>query len=85
MLVNDRERTTRRVVLIAGILFAGEHAMSDEQPAYTAHCDGSNAAYQQCEPYRVSAAVIEHVTDYKDSGNESFRRLFKFITDANQG
>jgi len=85
MLVNDRERTTRRVVLIAGILFAGEHAMSDEQHAHTAHCDITNSAYQQCESYFVSDAVIEHVTDYKDSGNESFRRLFKFITDANQG
>ena len=85
MLVNNRERTTRRIVLVAGILFAGENTMSYDQPDYTALCDDRNTAYQQGEPYLVSQAAIENAGDYKDSGNGRFRRLFKFITDANQG
>jgi len=85
MLVNNRTRTTSRMVLIAGFLFAGESAMSYEEPNYTVLYEDGNVEYRQYEPYLVSETVIENSDDYKDAGNEGFRRLFKYITGANQG
>ena len=85
MLVKNRVRTTSRMVLIAGFLFAGENAMSYEQPDYTVLYEDGNVEYRQYEPYLVSETIIENAGDYNDAGNEGFRRLFKFITGANQG
>jgi hypothetical protein len=85
MLVNNRTRTTSRMVLIAGFLFAGESAMSYEQPDYTVLYEDGDVEYRQYEPYLVSETVIENSDGYKDAGNEGFRRLFKYITGANQG
>jgi len=73
------------MVLIAGFLFAGESAMSYEQPDYTVLYEDGNVEYRQYEPYLVSETIIENTSDYKDAGTEGFRRLFKFITGANQG
>jgi hypothetical protein len=85
MLINNRARTTSRMVLIAGFLFAGESAMSYEQPDYTVLYENDDVEYRQYEPYLVSETVIENSDDSKDAGNEGFRRLFKYITGANQG
>ena len=85
MLVNNRTRTTSRLVLIAGFLFLGETAMSYEQPDYTVLYQDGDVEYRQYEPYLVSETIIENSDGYKDSGNEGFRRLFKYITGANQG
>jgi hypothetical protein len=85
MLVNNRMRTTSRMVLIAGFLFAGESAMSYEQPDYTVLYEDGDVEYRQYEPYLVSETVIENSDEYNDAGNEGFRRLFKYITGANQG
>jgi hypothetical protein len=73
------------MVLIAGFLFAGESAMSYEQPEYTVLYENDDVEYRQYEPYLVSETVIENSDDSKDAGNEGFRRLFKYITGANQG
>jgi len=59
--------------------------MSYEQPDYTVLYEDGNVEYRQYEPYLVSETIIENTGDYKDAGNEGFRRLFKFITGANQG
>jgi hypothetical protein len=85
MLVNNRTRTTSRMVLITGFLFLGESAMSYEQPDYTVLYEDGDVEYRQYEPYLVSETVIENSDDYNDAGNEGFRRLFKYITGANQG
>jgi hypothetical protein len=85
MSANNRTRTAGRMVLIAGFLFAGESAMSYEQPDYTVLYQDGDVEYRQYEPYLVSETVIENSDDYKDAGNEGFRRLFKYITGANQG
>jgi hypothetical protein len=84
MLINNRKRTVRRVVLTAWFLFVGEAAMSYEQPDYTVLYQGGDVEYRQYEPYLVSETVIENSDDSKDAGNEGFRRLFKYITGANQ-
>jgi len=73
------------MALIAGFLFAGESAMSYEQPSYTVIYTDGEIEYRQYESYLVSETVIENVASYKDAGSEGFRRLFKYITGANQG
>jgi hypothetical protein len=85
MLANNRTRMTSRIVLIAGFMFLGESAMSYEQPDYTVLYKDGDIEYRQYESYLVSETVIETGGDYKDAGNEGFRRLFKYITGANQG
>ena len=85
MLFNNRIRRAGRMALIAGFLFAGESAMSYEQPSYTVIYTDGEIEYRQYESYLVSETVIENVASYKDAGSEGFRRLFKYITGANQG
>ena len=85
MLFNNRTRRAGRMALIAGFLIAGESAMSAEQPSYTVLYTDGEVEYRQYEPYLVSETVIENVAAYKDAGNEGFRRLFRYITGANQG
>ncbi len=85
MLVNNWVRTSSQMVLITGFLFTGESAMSYEQPDYTVLYEDDTVEYRQYEPYLVSETVIENTDDYKDAGDEGFRRLFKYITGANQG
>jgi hypothetical protein len=46
MLVNNRTRTTSRMVLIAGFLFLGESAMSYEQPNYTVLYEDGDVEYR---------------------------------------
>jgi hypothetical protein len=65
-------------------MFAGEVAMSLEQPDYTVVYKDGAVEYRQYEPFLVSETVIENTGDYQDAGNEGFRRLFRYITGANQ-
>jgi hypothetical protein len=85
MLIDNRTRTTNRLVLIAGFLFLGENAMSYEQPDYTVLYQDGDVEYRQYEPYLVSETVIKNSDSFNGAGNEGFRRLFKYITGANQG
>ena len=84
MYANSRARATAQVALFAGFMFAGEVAMSLEQPDYTVVYKDGDVEYRQYEPYLVSETVIENAEDYNDAGNEGFRRLFRYITGANQ-
>jgi len=77
-------RMAYQLALMATFLFAGETAMSYEQPDYTVVYKDGDIEYRQYEPYLVSETLIEINDGSKDAGNEGFRRLFKYITGANQ-
>jgi hypothetical protein len=72
------------MVFAAGFLFVGEVAMSYEQPDYTVIYTDGEIEYRQYEPYLVSETVITNSDDYRDAGNEGFRRLFRYIAGDNQ-
>jgi hypothetical protein len=84
MLATNRTRRASQMALIAGFLFAGETAMSYEQPDYTVLYTNGEVEYRQYEPYLVSETVIANVASYNDAGSEGFRRLFRYITGANK-
>jgi len=79
-----RNPTIGRALLLAGLLFSGESAMSLEQPNYQVLYKDGDVEYRQYEPYLVSEAVIDNAGDYNDAGNEGFRRLFRYITGSNE-
>ena len=85
MLVTNRIGKAINLAFIASFLFAGETAMSYEQPDYTVVYTDGDIEYRQYEPYLVSETIIQNADDYKDAGNEGFRRLFKYITGSNKG
>jgi len=66
------------------LIFAGESAMSLEQPNYTVVYKDGDIEYRQYDSYLVAETVIENSKDYSDAGNEGFRRLFRYITGGNQ-
>lgn len=57
--------------------------MSLEKPSYTVLWNHGDIEYRQYEPYLVSETVIRNTSDYRDAGNEGFRRLFQYISGAN--
>lgn len=73
-----------RILVFAGVLIAGENAMSLEQPDYTVLYKDGDIEYRQYEPYLVAATVIENSGTRNNAGNEGFRRLFNYITGSNQ-
>ena len=73
-----------RVLLMIGMLFAGENAMSIEQPDYTVVYQDGNIEYRQYQPYLVAETVIENADARSAAGNQGFRRLFQYITGSNQ-
>jgi len=73
-----------RAMMLAGLLFVGESAMSLEQPNYDVVYRDGDIEYRQYEPYLVSETVIENAGDYNSAGNEGFRRLFRYITGSNR-
>lgn len=84
MTAQFRIRTIGRAALLAGLLVAGESAMSLEQPDYEVlHTDG-DIEYRQYDSYLVSETIVENVGDYQAAGNEGFRRLFRYITGSNR-
>jgi hypothetical protein len=84
MLARKRTHTAGQMALMVGFLFAGETAMSYEQPEYAVLYTNGNVEYRQYAPYLVSETLIENTGDYNDAGSEGFRRLFRYITGANQ-
>lgn len=58
--------------------------MSYEEPDYTVLYKDGSIEYREYSPYLIAETVIENVDDYKDAGNEGFRRLFRYITGNNR-
>jgi hypothetical protein len=75
---------TGRALMLAALLMTGGNAMSLEQPDYTVIYKDGNIEYRQYEPYLVSETLIENTGEYNDAGNEGFRRLFRYISGANE-
>jgi len=73
------------MIVGAAAIFTGETAMSLEQPEYTVIYKDGDVEYRQYEPYLVSETIIASPNDYQDAGTEGFRRLFRYITGANEG
>ena len=69
--------------LMAMGLLAGESAMSYEQPDYEVLFSDGDVEYRQYEPYFIAETAIQNVDDYKDAGSEGFKRLFAYISGAN--
>ena len=59
--------------------------MSLEQPRYQVIYKQDGIEYRLYQPYLVAETIIDDTGDYRAAGNEGFRRLFRFITGANQG
>ena len=74
----------RVLTLLAG-LFVGAHAMAIETPNYSVLSKDGDIEYRQYEPYLVVETLVSGDFAYKASGNEGFRRLFRYITGANEG
>jgi hypothetical protein len=58
--------------------------MSIEKPDYTVVYRDGDVEYRQYEPYLISETTVRNAEGYQDAGNEGFRRLFRYITGANQ-
>lgn len=58
--------------------------MSLEEPEYTVLYRDGDVEYRQYESYVVAETIIENTGGYRDSGNEGFRRLFRYISGANE-
>lgn len=58
--------------------------MSYEEPDYTVIYKDGDIEYRQYSPYLIAETVIDNEDDYKDAGNEGFRRLFRYITGNNR-
>ena len=58
MLAKKRNLTLGQMALMVGFLFAGETAMSYEQPDYTVLYTDGNVEYRQYEPYLVSETSV---------------------------
>jgi hypothetical protein len=71
------------MMALAAMLIVGEQAMSLEEPEYTVLLEVGDIEYRQYEPYLVSETLVENTADFKDAGNEGFRRLFDYISGDN--
>ena len=61
MTTQFRIRTIGRAALLAGLLVAGDSAMSLEQPDYEVlHTDG-DIEYRQYDSYLVSETIVENI------------------------
>jgi hypothetical protein len=85
MFKQTRPKTVSRIAILIALMFAGESAMSIEQPDYTVIYEDGDIEYRQYDSYLVAETVIENVEDSSSAGNEGFRRLFRYITGGNQG
>ena len=66
------------------LMLAGGVSMAYEEPRYSVVPADAGIEYRQYEPYLVSETVIENRGDYKRAGDEGFKRLFRYITGANE-
>jgi hypothetical protein len=78
------QKVLTQIAILLTLTFAGETAMSLEQPDYTVAYKDGDVEYRQYDSYLVAETVIENVEDYNDAGNEGFRRLFRYITGSNR-
>jgi len=74
----------RALTLLVG-WFAGAQVMAIETPDYTVLLQDGDIEYRQYESHLVVETVVAGDYAYKASGNEGFRRLFRYITGANTG
>jgi len=79
---SPKYKATQALVLVA-LMFAGESAMSYEEPKYTVVYTDGSVEYRQYEPYLVSETVVSNVDSSNAAGNEGFRRLFRYIAGGN--
>lgn len=72
--------------LLAIVLYSltGESAMSLEEPEYSVLYRDGDIEYRQYESYLVAETVVESTAGYGEAGNEGFRRLFRYISGANE-
>ncbi len=59
--------------------------MALEQPKYTVAYTDGDVEYRQYQSYLVAETEVTDAGDFDSAGNEGFRRLFRFITGANDG
>lgn len=58
--------------------------MSLEEPEYTVLYRDGDIEYRQYESHLVAETVVESTAGYGEAGNEGFRRLFRYISGANE-
>jgi len=80
-----RFRKFGSAALAALVLVAGGNAMAIETPQYTVEFTDCDVEYRRYQSYLVAETLIEDVSGFKAAGNEGFRRLFRYITGANDG
>ena len=80
-----RFRKFGSAALAALVLVAGGNAMAIETPQYTVEFTDGDVEYRRYQSYLVAETLIEDVSGFKAAGNEGFRRLFRYITGANDG
>ncbi|MCP4927168.1 MAG: heme-binding protein [Gammaproteobacteria bacterium] len=84
MSTHCRITTIGRALLLAGLLFPAENAISLEKPEYTVLSRHGDIEYRQYEPYLVAETVIEKAANPREAGKEGFYRLLRYITGGNQ-
>lgn len=78
-------RIFAKFFLTLTLLLSGGAAMSIEQPSYNVVYTADGIEYRQYESYLVAETTMEDITSYSAAGNEGFRRLFRYISGANDG
>ncbi len=74
-----------RISITLLALLAGNSAMALEQPTYTVVSRDAEVEYRQYQDYLVAETEVTDAGDFDAAGNEGFRRLFQYITGANNG
>lgn len=59
--------------------------MSIDQPDYTVIFEENGIEYRHYDAYLVAETVMPETSNYSAAGSEGFRRLFRYISGANQG
>lgn len=73
-------------VAVSVLAFLAEGtAMALEQPKYTVVSRDSGVEFRQYQDYLVVETEVTGSVDFDAAGNEGFRRLFRYITGANDG
>lgn len=84
MTSSKRSSPAARMILAVALLLPGGAAMSYQQPDYEVLYTDGDVEYRQYDSYLVSETVIENARDADAASSEGFRRLFRYITGANQ-